>query len=101
MDWKPTGDTVIVKRVDLAPKERGGILLPQSLSQEIEMGEVVAVGPGSYSSGGTRMDLGLQIGDIVAYNKQVQTQRFIDDDKEYFMVRGIAVLAYRRKAEDA
>jgi chaperonin GroES len=49
----PFTNRVLIKRAEAATKSKGGILIPESSKTEVNMGEVMAVGPGLTLSNGT------------------------------------------------
>ncbi len=66
---KPLGDRIFLKVS--APEERteGGILLPDTAQEKPQVGEVVAVGPGSRNKKGVHQPIDIQVGDRVLYSK--------------------------------
>jgi chaperonin GroES len=59
----------VVEAADAEEKTAGGILLPDTAKQKPQQGKVIAVGPGKLSEKGTRLPLGLKVGDTVLYGK--------------------------------
>jgi chaperonin GroES len=67
----PLGDRVIVR--PLSAEEMGtttasGIIIPDSAKEKPEQGTVIAVGPGKYEEG-TRVPVGVSVGDKVMFSK--------------------------------
>jgi chaperonin GroES len=72
MEFKAQHDYLLVRPLDDQDRTNSGILLAGSVNIELERGEVVSAGPGSFQSGvwvATRS----QIGDVVYYAKEVTT----------------------------
>ncbi len=44
--FRPLHDRVVVKRIDAEEKSKGGIIIPDTVKEKPQEGEVVAVGPG-------------------------------------------------------
>src|SRR4051794_27020541 len=66
---KPLDDRVVVEPTEAEEKTTGGILLPDTAKQKPQQGKVVAVGPGKLSDAGSRLALGVKVGDTVIYGK--------------------------------
>lgn len=45
--FKPLGDRVLVKRLENEEKTPGGLFIPDAAKEKAQIGEVLAVGPGS------------------------------------------------------
>ena len=69
LNLRPLDDRVVVEAADAEEKTAGGILLPDTAKQKPQQGKVIAVGPGKLSDKGTRLPLGLKVGDTVLYGK--------------------------------
>jgi len=91
---RPLADRVLIKP---APKEevtKGGIVLPDTVKEKPQDGEVVAVGPGRVDDKGARIPLEVKKGDRVIYAKYAGTEIKIDD-KEYIILRESDILAVK------
>ena len=71
---KPLGDRVFLKISHPEPKTEGGILLPDTAQDKPQIGEVIAVGPGTRNSEGVYQPLDIQVGDKVLYSKYAGTE---------------------------
>jgi chaperonin GroES len=78
---KPIGDRVIVKPAPADEKTKGGIIIPDTVKEKPQRGEVVAVGPGK---DGNLMTV--QVGDIVLYGKY-SGQEISFDGNDYLIMR--------------
>lgn len=65
---QPIGDRVIIK-VKEEEKSAGGIVLPTDAKEKQTVGEVVAVGKGSYGENGIQIPMSVEKGDTIIYDK--------------------------------
>lgn len=85
---KPLEDKVIVKpRKEDEKRTSSGFILSSS-EEKPQDGIVIAVGPGMTFGNGTRLDIELKPGDIVAYAKYQGTE--VEHDGDQYLI-----LAYR------
>ena len=47
MKFRPLHDRVVVRRLEAEEKTKGGIIIPDTVKEKPQEGEVVAVGPGA------------------------------------------------------
>jgi chaperonin GroES len=47
MSFRPLHDRVVIRRLDGDEKTKGGIIIPDTVKEKPQEGEVVAVGPGN------------------------------------------------------
>ena len=66
-------DRVIVKPLPPKKVTEAGIILPDTHKPDTLNGEVVAVGPGNFTSTGERAPMTVRIGDTVAYESRFGT----------------------------
>jgi chaperonin GroES len=69
MKFRPLHDRVVIKRVEAEAKSAGGILIPDTVKEKPQQGEVVAVGPGGRDEGGKLIPIDLSAGDRVLFGK--------------------------------
>ncbi len=93
---KPLADRLVVRPLEKDDKTRGGIILPDTVKEKPQEGEVVAVGPGRLSDDGKRVAMEVKVGDIVIYAKYGGTEITIDDEK-LMILRESDVLAKKPK----
>ena len=79
----PLGDRVLVRPVEREEITRGGIVLPDTVKEKPQEGEVVAVGPGRKTDEGKNIPIGLEQGDIIIYAKYGGTE--LKEDGEDFL----------------
>jgi len=88
----PLGDRVVIKP---APKEevsKGGIVLPDTVKEKPQDGEIIAVGPGKLTDDGKRLPMDVKVGDKVIYSKYAGTE-FKDNEDELVIMRESDILA--------
>jgi chaperonin GroES len=74
MAFRPLGDRVVVKRVEEESKTKGGIIIPDTVKEKPQEGEVVAVGPGARDETGKVQPLELKAGDKILFGKWSGTE---------------------------
>jgi chaperonin GroES len=74
MAFRPLGDRVVVKRVEEEAKTKGGIIIPDTVKEKPQEGEVVAVGPGARDETGKVQPLELKKGDKILFGKWSGTE---------------------------
>ena len=74
MKIKPLGDRVVVKVVELEEKTESGIVLPDTVKEKPQYGEVIAVGSGRVLDNGEKLPLEINTGDKVLYSKFAGTE---------------------------
>lgn len=62
---KPLLNRVIIQKTEPITKTKGGILLPENKAEQLNYGQVIAVGPGRYNSNGTHVPVTVKEGDMV------------------------------------
>ena len=92
---KPLADRVVVKPSEKERVSKGGIVLPDTVKEKPQEGEVVAVGPGRLSEDGKRIPMDVKEGDIVIYAKYGGTEIKIED-KELVILREGDILAKKK-----
>ena len=78
MKFRPLGDRVVVKRVAEETKSAGGIIIPDTVQEKPQEGEVVAVGPGGRDEKGDRITPEVKVGDFVLFGKWSGTEVKVD-----------------------
>jgi chaperonin GroES len=103
MTFRPLHDRVVIRRVESEDKTRGGIIIPDTVKEKPQEGEVVAVGPGTRDESGKLVPLDLKAGDRVLFGKWSGTEVKIDGQellimKETDIMGVIEGAAARKKA---
>ena len=89
---EPLADRLVVKPIEREEVTKGGIVLPDTVKEKPQEGEVLAVGPGRLSDDGKRIAMDVKKGDIVLYAKYGGTEIKIDDE-ELIILRESDILA--------
>ncbi len=79
MAFRPLHDRVVVKRIAEDAKTAGGIIIPDTVQEKPQEGEVVAVGPGALEDG-KRVALDVKVGDRVLFGKWSGTEVKVDGE---------------------
>ena len=88
----PLGDRVVVLPKAKEEVTKSGIVLPDTVKEKPQEGEVIAIGPGRVLDNGTKVAMDLTVGQSVLYAKYAGTE-FKIDDEEYLILREADVLA--------
>jgi chaperonin GroES len=80
MKFRPLHDRVVVRRVDAELKTAGGIIIPDTVQEKPQQGEIVAVGPGGRNEKGELVALDVKAGDRVLFGKWSGTEVKIDGE---------------------
>ena len=76
--FRPLHDRVVVKRLDGEEKTKGGIIIPDTVKEKPQEGEIIAVGPGTRDEAGKLSPLDVKAGDRVLFGKWSGTEVKID-----------------------
>src|ERR1700753_4289398 len=85
MAFRPLGDRVLVKRVEEEAKTKGGIIIPDTVREKPQEGEVVAVGPGLWDDNGQRIPVSLAARDRLLFGKWSGSEVKIDNEELLIM----------------
>jgi len=88
----PLADRLVVRPIEREEVTKGGIVLPDTVKEKPQEGEVLAVGPGRLSEDGKRIAMEVKVGDIVVYAKYGGTEIKVDDE-ELMILRESDILA--------
>ena len=91
MKIRPLHDRILVKRVEVETKTKGGIIIPDSAKEKPFEGEVVAAGKGKKTEDGKVIALDVKNGDRILFSKYAGSDIKIDDI-EYLIMREEDVL---------
>jgi chaperonin GroES len=101
MKFRPLHDRIVIKRVETDAKSAGGIIIPDTVREKPQRGEVVAVGSGGRDESGKFIPIDVKIGDHVLFGKWSGTEVRIDDDDYLIMkesdVMGVLVVSEASK----
>ncbi|MBI1181404.1 MAG: co-chaperone GroES [Alphaproteobacteria bacterium] len=91
MNFKPLQDRVLVKRLPSEEKTAGGIIIPDSVQEKPQQGEVVAAGPGARRQDGAIEPLGVKQGDKILFGKYAGSEvKF--DGTDYIIMKESDIL---------
>jgi chaperonin GroES len=80
MKFRPLHDRVVVRRVESEAKTAGGIIIPDTVKEKPQEGEIVAVGPGARDDSGKIVPMDLKAGDRILFGKWSGTEVKIDGE---------------------
>ena len=93
---QPLADRLVVKPIEREEVTKGGIVLPDTVKEKPQEGEVLAVGPGRLSEEGKRIEMDIKVGDTVIYSKYGGTEIKVEDD-DLVILRESDILAKKTK----
>jgi chaperonin GroES len=85
MSFRPLHDRVLVRRVKEEEKTKGGIIIPDTVKEKPQEGEVIATGPGTLGDDGKRVALDVAAGDRILFGKWSGTEFTIDGEELIIM----------------
>jgi chaperonin GroES len=85
MKFRPLGDRVVVRRIKEDQKTAGGIIIPDTVAEKPQEGEVISVGPGALDDSGKRVPSEVKAGDYVLFGKWSGTEVKVDGEELLIM----------------
>jgi len=85
MKFRPLGDRVVVRRLQEDQKTPGGIIIPDTVQEKPQEGEIIAVGPGALDDNGKRVTPEVKAGDFVLFGKWSGTEVKVDGEELLIM----------------
>ena len=85
MKFRPLHDRVVVRRVSAEEKTKGGIIIPDTVKEKPQEGEIIAVGPGARDEKGKLVPLDLKKGDRILFGKWSGTEIKLDGEELLIM----------------
>ena len=67
--FRPLHDRVVVRRLESEEKTKGGIIIPDTVKEKPQQGQIIAVGPGGRDEAGKLIKLDVKEGDKVLFGK--------------------------------
>ena len=89
---QPLGDRIVVTALKQEEETASGIIIPDTVKEKPQQGEVVAVGPGKVDDGGKRVAIELSRGDRILYAKYAGTEIKLDGT-DYIVLNEKDILA--------
>ena len=78
--FRPLHDRVVVRRIDADAKTKGGIIIPDTVKEKPQEGQIIAVGPGGRDEAGKLVKLDVKTGDRVLFGKWSGTEVKLDGE---------------------
>ena len=85
MKFRPLHDRVVIRRIEGDEKTKGGIIIPDTVKEKPQEGEVIAVGPGARDESGKLIPIDVKAGDRVLFGKWSGTEVKIDGEDVLIM----------------
>ena len=82
---RPLHDRVLIRRLNVEERARGGIIIPDTAKEKPQQGEVIAVGAGKVNKDGTRQALDVKPGDRVLFGKYSGSEVIIEEEELLIM----------------
>ena len=100
MKLRPLHDRVIVKRLEEERKTASGIVIPDTVAEKPDQGEVLAIGPGKKNEDGKLSPVDVKVGDKVLFGKYSCTTVKVDGE-ELLVMREEDIMAVVNKSRFA
>jgi chaperonin GroES len=78
--FRPLHDRVVVRRIEAEAKSAGGIIIPDTVKEKPQQGEVLAIGPGGRDEAGKLTPIDVKVGDKVLFGKWSGTEVKLDNE---------------------
>lgn len=91
MNIKPLGNRVLIKQVEAETTTKSGIILPGQATEQPQIAEVIAVGPGKFEHG-QLVEMSVKTGDKVVFPKYKGSEIKLDG-VEYIIIEETDLLA--------
>ena len=85
MKIRPLQDRVMVKRLEEEQKTAGGIIIPDTVKEKPQKGEIVAAGPGKRNEDGKVQPVDVKKGDKVLFSKYAGTEIKVEGEELLIM----------------
>lgn len=92
MNLTPLHDRVIIKPAAAEEKTKGGLIIPDTVKEKPQRGEIVAIGTGKVAEDGKVSPLAVKVGDSVLYGKYAGTEVSVDGT-DYLIMRESDIFA--------
>ena len=83
--FRPLHDRVVVRRLESESKTAGGIIIPDTVKEKPQQGQIIAVGPGGRDEAGKLVKLDVKEGDKVLFGKWSGTEVKLDGEELLIM----------------
>jgi chaperonin GroES len=92
LNIKPLFDNILVKPLEAEKKSAGGIIIPDSIKEKPQVGEVMAIGEGIHDENGKLIPMVVKVGQKVLYKKWGGDEYKVGHE-EWKLVRQTDILA--------
>lgn len=84
---RPLMNRVLIKKPEALQKSKGGILLPENKQEQLNIGTVIACGPGKFMDNGQLRPLSVKEGDTVLLPEYGGSKVTLGDEQDYYIYR--------------
>jgi chaperonin GroES len=84
---RPLMNRILVQKPVAIQKTKGGILLPESKQEQLNIGTVIAVGTGRFMENGQVRPLAVKEGDTVLLPEYGGSKVTLGDEQDYYIYR--------------
>ncbi len=88
----PLADRVVITPLKQEEMTASGLVIPDTVKEKPQQGEVIAVGPGRLDDNGKRVPIDVTAGDRILYAKYTGTEIKLDGD-DYIVLNDKDILA--------
>ncbi len=67
--YQPLFDNVLVRPLEPDTTTASGIIIPDTVKEKPQVGEIMAVGPGGFDEKGNKIPMQVKVGQMVLYKK--------------------------------
>jgi chaperonin GroES len=85
LKFRPLHDRVVVRRITADEKTKGGIIIPDTVKEKPQEGEVIAIGPGGRDEAGKLIPIDVKTGERVLFGKWSGTEVKLDGEELLIM----------------
>lgn len=84
---RPLLNRVVIKKAEAMTKTKGGIILTSGKEEKLNIGTVIAVGPGKILEDGKTRPIMVKVGDTVLLPEYGGSKVILADEQELFIYR--------------
>jgi chaperonin GroES len=88
----PLADRIVITPLKQDEVTASGLVIPDTVKEKPQQGQVVAVGPGRLDDNGKRVPIDVSVGDRILYAKYTGTEIKLDNE-EYIVLNDKDILA--------
>jgi chaperonin GroES len=95
----PLADRIVITPLKQDEVTASGLVIPDTVKEKPQQGEVVAVGPGRLDDNGKRIALDVSVGDRILYAKYTGTEIKLDGE-DYIVLNDKDILALSSRTNE-